>query len=93
MDKPTKSPVLGSDKALKRSGLAGIGLGGAALVACELPIILTVIGLGGLSAGAVAFRPPAVVELVAIVLAGLGVAALGAWIARRIIRKRRQEQS
>ena len=58
---------------LRRSGVAGIALGMLALVACELPFILTFIGLGSLGAAASSLKPPFYIELagVIIVVAGL----------------------
>ena len=37
------------------------------LLACELPIVLAVIGLGSLSAAVAAFRPPLIVEIAGVV--------------------------
>lgn len=64
------------DAGLRRTGVLGIALGALALIACELPVILAVVGLGGLSAGAMAMRPSAAVEVAGIVLATIGVALL-----------------
>ena len=65
---------------LRRSGVAGVALGMLALVACELPFILTFIGLGSLGAAASSFKPPFYVELagVIIVLAGLSLLSISA---------------
>ena len=52
--------------------MSGIALGALALLACELPIILVAIGLGGLSISAMALRPPPLVENIAIGLALIG---------------------
>lgn len=63
-------------KGVRRTGVAGIAFGLMALLACELPFILALVGLGGLSAAAAAFRPPAVVEVVGIVIGGIGALML-----------------
>ena len=57
---------------LRRTGLAGIALGTLALFACEVPIILAFVGLGGLGAGTAAFAPSSLFETGGIVLAILG---------------------
>lgn len=61
---------------LRRSGIAGIALGTLALVACELPIILTLIGLGNLSTAAMPLRPPFNVEVAGILVAMAGAMLL-----------------
>ncbi len=63
-------------KGLRRTGFVGIALGVTTILACELPVILALIGLGGLSSAAMAFRPPILVEIVAILLAVVGVGLL-----------------
>lgn len=78
------------DAKLKRTGLAGIAIGAIALLACEVPIILAVLGLGGLSASAAFFRPPAMVELGAIVIAVVGTFLLMIVFARRLFGRRRR---
>ncbi|MEE9315116.1 MAG: hypothetical protein V3V02_10750 [Rhizobiaceae bacterium] len=75
------------DKKLKRSGMTGIAIGVLALLVCELPIILAVIGFGGLSAGALAFRPPPIVELIAVILFILGVLVLLTPMVRRKLKQ------
>ena len=62
------------EKSLKTSSLCGILLGMCPVLACELPIILALIGLGSLSATASALKPPDWVEIAA--LTALGVGAL-----------------
>ena len=52
--------------------MSGIALGALALLACELPIILVAIGLGGLGTSAMALRPLPLVENIAIGLALIG---------------------
>lgn len=73
---------------LKKTGLSGIGLGALAFLACELPIILAVSGLGGLSAGAMALRPPPFVEYIAIGLALIG----GLFLTIHLVRKRKSKR-
>jgi chromate transport protein ChrA len=69
-------PAPSGKKRLKRSGLAGTAIGLVALLACKLPVVLAMVGLGGLGAGAMAFRPPPVVEAIAIVMAVVGTGLL-----------------
>ena len=69
-----KRPV--EDKGLRRTGFVGISLGVMAILACELPVILALVGLGGLSSAALTFRPPVLVEIVAILLAVMGAGLL-----------------
>ena len=64
------------DKGLRRTGIVGIALGVMAILACELPVILALIGLGGLSSAALTFRPPVLVEIAAILLAVMGAGLL-----------------
>ena len=78
-----------SDAKLKRTGMAGIAAGVLALLACEIPIILAVLGLGSLSVGAAALHPPPMVELAAIVVIVVGTLLLAVALARRIRRRRR----
>ena len=74
---------------MRRAGLIGIALGGLAVLACELPLILAAIGLGGLSAIATKLQPPLAVEIAAIGFLVLGVAVLVIVTARRLMRMRR----
>ncbi len=70
--------------------MTGITIGILALVACELPIILAVVGLGGLSAGAMAFRPPEIVELIAIILFVIGAGLLLFLLVKRTLKRRKE---
>ncbi len=71
-------------KRLGRGGVAGIAAGALALLACELPIVLALIGLGGFSTAAAALKPPFFVELGGIVLGGAGLVVLVALVIRRV---------
>lgn len=72
---------------LRRTSAAGIFLGIAALIACELPIILALIGFGALSAAATALQPPFWMEVLAFVGLLLGIAVLvGSTIRQRRVR-------
>lgn len=74
---------------IKRTGWSGLIAGGFAVLACELPIFLAALGLGGLSAGAIALRPPQFVETIAIIAALLGAFCLIAiFVVRRVQRHR-----
>ena len=59
---------------LKRTGLAGILLGMLALVACEIPIVIAFISIGGLAtASAIAPALPLETGGIVAALAGVGV--------------------
>lgn len=74
------SPV---EKKLRKSGLTGILLGVVALLACELPLVLTLTGLGTLSASASALRPPFWIEAIGIAAAVVGLLMLFVLVIRR----------
>ena len=78
------------DPKLRRTGIAGIALGILALLACELPIILTLIGLGSLGAAVSTLKPPLYIELagVIVIVAGLLLLFICAIRSRRSSRKR-----
>lgn len=70
-------------KKLKKTGLSSLAIAALALLACELPIILAVIGFGGLSASAMALRPSQFVEIIAIGLVLVGSLLLLIHFARK----------
>ena len=74
-----------SDKKLKRSGIAGIVIGALALLACELPVILALFGLSGLSAVAMGWRPSPMMEMLAIIIVAAGFLLLVFVFIRRVI--------
>ncbi|PCJ27487.1 MAG: hypothetical protein COA96_03030 [SAR86 cluster bacterium] len=61
---------------LRRMSFGGIALGILALLTCELPIILALVGFGGLSAGAAWLKPPPIVELIGALLLITGIVLL-----------------
>ena len=67
---------------LRRTGLAGIALGGLALIACEVPLILALVGLGGLGSGT-ELAPSPYLEIVGAVLVVTGGGLLIAFRLRR----------
>ncbi len=71
------------NKGLRRSSKAGIFAGAAALIACELPLLLAFIGLGGLSSAAVVLRPPPWMEALAVLAITVGVVVLISLAIRR----------
>ena len=79
------------EKKLKNGGLTGISVGVVALLACEFPLVLTSVGLGALSAGASALRPPFWIEVIGIAAAVVGSLMLIVLIIRRS--RSRNEQS
>jgi Ca2+/Na+ antiporter len=80
-------PDLVSEKRLKRGGFTGILIGLLAILACELPMILAVVGLGGLSSAAVLLRPHPIVEMVALALLAMGVLMLLLFLYRRTLQR------
>ena len=88
---PPKAP---EGKQLKRAGTVGIAIGALAILVCELPIILAVLGLGELSAGVMALRPPPIIEIeiVAIIIAIVGAVLLLFVLVRRIITPQKRSQ-
>lgn len=77
---------------IKRTGVAGIVLGVMALFACEVPIILAFVGIGGLGAGTAAFAPTSLLEIGGMVLAVLGGTLLMVFKLRRMRSRRRESQ-
>ena len=71
------------EKKLKKGGLTGISVGVVALLACELPLVVTSVGLGTLSAGASALRPPFWIEAIGIGAAVVGLLMLIVLVIRR----------
>ena len=78
------------DPKLRSSGIAGIALGILALVACELPIVLTLVGFGSLGAAVTPLQPPFYVEIAGLIVAvaGLLLLFISAIRSRRSNRKR-----
>ena len=71
------------EKKLRKGGLTGISLGVVALLACELRLVLTLAGLGTLSASASALRPPFWIEVFGIAAAVVGLLMLIVLVVRR----------
>ncbi len=65
-----------TDPRLGRVGFTGIAFGALSLLACELPFILTFVGLGGLGTVASVFKPHPLVEGAGIAAAITGVVLL-----------------
>ena len=80
-----------TEKKITKSSLAGICLGVAALIACELPLVLAVIGFGTLSTVASALSPPFWLEIVGICAAIFGVLLILGVAIRRILAKNQRE--
>lgn len=73
-----------------KCGFAGIALGVVALLACELPVVFTLLGLGALAACAGALKPPFWIEAVAFASAVVGLLMLIVFIYTRW--RKRNEQ-
>jgi hypothetical protein len=78
------------EKRLKRSAISGIAIGALAILACELPIILGLVGLGALSGAANILKPPPLVELAALIIIGAGVSVLLYMLVRRFNKFRKR---
>ncbi len=76
---------------LKRTGIAGIAIGAAVLLVCELPVILALVGLAGLNAGATMFRPTPIVEAGAVAVTIAGATVLLVILVRRMHSKRKRK--
>ena len=63
----------GSTKGMKRVGKTGIAIGLLSILACELPIVLALVGLGGLSSAASILSLPPMVEMIGITVGLLGL--------------------
>jgi len=61
---------------MRRTSITGIALGLAALIACELPILLALIGLGSLGAAASILQPPFWIEVASAIVILLGILVL-----------------
>lgn len=68
----------------KKGGITGIVVGLLALLACELPILLALVGIGGLGATAATFSPTPLMEGISILLLLIG---LGTMITLKMRRK------
>ena len=75
MDMPSSNDAQRANKSLRRTGIAGLILSALAIIACELPLLVALIGVGGSSASLAAFKPTAAVETAGIV-AGAAAAML-----------------
>jgi len=64
---------------LPRTGLAGLVIGGLAILACELPVLLVLRGVGGAAAAGL----PPMVETVGSVTAAVGLMLMGVHYVRR----------
>ncbi|MGI9285547.1 MAG: hypothetical protein ACR2P1_09170 [Pseudomonadales bacterium] len=70
------SPYSTVEQKLRKGGLTGIALGVVALLACELPVVLTLLGVGTLAASANALKPPFWIEIIGIASAVVGLLML-----------------
>jgi hypothetical protein len=74
-----------STRSVKLLGTTGIAIGVLSILACELPIVFALVGLGGLSSAASIFSLPPLVELIGITLGLLGLLlVVGLFIYRAI---------
>ena len=76
-----------STKRMKRFGTTGIAIGVLSVLACELPIVLAVVGLGGLSSAASVFSLPPMIEMIGITLGLLGFLLIVGLLTYRVVFK------
>ena len=74
-------------KRVKRLGTTGIAIGALSVLACELPIVLALVGLGGLSSAASVFSLPPMIEMIGITLGLLGLLLMVGFLTYRVISK------
>jgi hypothetical protein len=74
-------------KRVKRLGSTGIVIGTLSVLACELPIVLALVGLGGLSSAALVFSLPPMIEMIGITLGLLGLLLMVGFLTYRVISK------
>ncbi len=84
-------PKAREGKQLIRAGIVGIMIGALAILVCELPIILAVLGLGGFSAGAMALHWP-IIEIIAIIITLVGAVLLLFVLVQRFITLKKRSQ-
>ena len=77
-----------STRSAKRLGATGIAIGVLSILACELPIVLALVGLGGFGAAASEFSLPPMVEVIGLTLGILGfLLIIGVYIHRAVCRE------
>lgn len=74
-------------KRVKRFGTTAFAVGILSVLVCELPILLTLAGLGGLSSAVSTISLPPMVELVGIVVGLLGLSIVVGLVIYRTISK------
>ncbi len=83
----TLDETAASAKGVRRVGVTGVILGVVTVVACELPLLLALIGLGGLGSVAAGFTPSPMVEMIGIGLGLLGLLVLIGLLGARLVRR------
>ena len=68
---------------LKRRSFATILAGALVLLSCELPIILALLGLGGMAATMETMRPPFWLEVVGVMAVAMGLMGLVWYVVSR----------
>ncbi|MFT6045406.1 MAG: hypothetical protein ACI9WC_001106 [Arenicella sp.] len=74
-----------STKAVKRLGTSSIAIGVFSILACELPIVLALVGLGGLSSAASVFTMPPLIEVTGITIGVFGLLLVIALLIYRVV--------
>ena len=87
------SSAKSSSNKFRRAGITGVVVGVLSILACELPIILAVIGLGGLSTASKWLSPPPMVEMIGVVIGLVGLLMLIGLLGYRVLKKQRGQKT
>ena len=78
-----------TNRRLRNLGATGIAIGTLSILACELPLMLALLGLGGLSSAASIFALPPTVEMIGITTGLLGLLLLAGLLVYRVVARAR----
>ncbi len=81
-----------SSKKIRRAGVTGVLIGVLSIVACELPIILALVGLGGFSAASRWLSPPPIVEMIGVAIGLVGILMLLGLLGYRLLKMWRRQK-
>ncbi len=76
-----------SKRRVKRIGLTGVAIGLLTVLACELPILLAILGLAGISTSLSVYSLPPLIERIGYLLGFAGLLTIASLVALRAIHK------
>ena len=76
-----------SKRRVKRIGLTGVAIGLLTVLACELPILLAILGLAGISTSLSVYSLPPLIESIGYLLGFAGLLTIASLVALRAIHK------